>query len=341
MNAKKRFLDGLCMRPVDRPAVACVVTAITISMMEKTGIFWPEAHTDTDKLVRLAEAPWVNHQIESIKLPFDMAVKSEALGAQINWGDRENLPTEKGRTFRLPDELFIPEDFLDLGRIPPILRAISRLRQRFDNEVAIISSIVGPFTLAAKLFGFETFFDWLINAPQNVHKIMEKLTDLAIRYSAAQVEAGADTILVGEASCSGSLISPKTYGEFAAPYHGRLCSTIQAPNILHICGKSSNHAPYLKAINTALSFDENSNIETLRLHLKGKVGLVGYIPTIKVFLQGTPEDVRHSALECLDNGVDILAPGCSLPPHTPTQNITAMIKAASEWQTNKTKQLMQ
>ena len=43
--------------------------------------------------------------------------------------------------------------------------------------------------MGAKLFGFDNFFTWLITDPDFVHPIMDRLTDLAIRYAAAQVEA--------------------------------------------------------------------------------------------------------------------------------------------------------
>ena len=42
MNTKERFLNALTQKPVDRPPVAAVVTGITVPMMEKANIFWPE-----------------------------------------------------------------------------------------------------------------------------------------------------------------------------------------------------------------------------------------------------------------------------------------------------------
>jgi [methyl-Co(III) methanol-specific corrinoid protein]:coenzyme M methyltransferase len=332
MDARTRFLSALRGLPVDRPPVAAVVTGITLPMMEQTGVYWPQAHTNVDQLVGLAEAVWVHHGIESIKLPFDMAVESEILGATLEWGSLDNLPTELGSAYNHPDELAIPDDFLDRGRIPVVLEAITRLRRRYETEVAVISSIVGPFTLGAKLFGFDNFFTWLITDPDYVHIIMEGLTDLSIRYAAAQVDAGADAILIGEASCSGMLISPDTYRDFVLERHARLCPSISVPNILHICGRTARQIPHL--LNTGVtgySFDEGADIEVVRPLLKGKVAMIGYVPTVGTLLDGKPEEVYKAARDCLDRGVDVLAPGCSLPPHTPTANIAAMVQAARDW----------
>ena len=337
MNIKARFLRALNQQPVDRPPVAAVATGITVPLMEKVGIFWPEAHGEPDKLAGLAESIHLYTDIECIKLPFCMTVEVEALGASIDYRTIDTLPTEMGHIFNHPDELVIPEDFFDRGRVPTVLKAVTQLRKRYDNEIPIVTSIVGPFSLAAKLFGFDNFLTWLITDPDWVHQIMAKLTPLALKYASAQVEAGADAIIIGEATCSGDLISPKTYRDFIAPYHAKLCPNIPAPSILHICGKSTGHIPYLAETGaSSYSFDEGVDIHVACEHLKGKVALAGYVPTVKVLLFGTPEQVYASSMECLDNGVDLLTPGCAMAPHTPLENIAAMTQAVRDWAASKT-----
>ncbi|NOZ49606.1 MAG: MtaA/CmuA family methyltransferase [Chloroflexi bacterium] len=332
MNAKTRFLNALHLQPVDRPPAAAVVTGITVGMMEKAAITYPDAHKDVDQLTDLAASIWEYCQIEAIKLPFGMTVEVEVLGLEIDYGTLDTLPTDIYPIWNHPDDLFIPDDFCDRGRVPLVLEAIARLRRRYDNEVAVISSTVGPFALAAKAFGFPHFFPWIITHPQYVHQIMDKMTDLAIRYANKQVEAGADAIVLGEATCSGDLISPHTYRDFILPYHKRLCAAIQGPTILHICGKSSNHLPYIAETGTTCySFDEGVDMAQARKYLKGKVSLAGYVPTVEVLLDGSPELVYQASLECLSNGVDILAPGCSLPQHTSMKNVAAMVQAAKDW----------
>ncbi len=332
MNSKERFMNALTQQPVDRPPVGAVVTAITVPMMEKSGVYWPEAHTEATKLADLAASVWEHAQIESIKLPFCMTIEAEALGASIDYGTVDTLPTDVKFIYNHPDELTIPADFFDRDRVPTVLKAITQLRKRYDTEVAVVASIVGPFVLAAKLFGFDNLFPWLITHPDYIHQIMEKLTDLAIDYAQAQVEAGADAILIGSATCSGDLISPETYQEFVVPYHHRLCAAISAPSILHICGNSAQHIPHIAATGTTgYSFDEGTDIVVGQDHLKGKVATVGHVPTVEVLLQGSPDDVYQASLESLGNGVDILAPGCSLPQHVSFENLAAMVKAGEDW----------
>lgn len=332
MNAKERFFAALNFQPVDRPPVTSIATGITVEMMERSGIFWPEAHHDAHKLAGLAETIWLYTGIECIKLPFCMTIEVEALGARIDFRTMDTLPTEAAHPFAHPDELVILDNFFERGRVTVVLSAIAELHKRYSVDVPVVSSIVGPFSLAAKLFGFSNFLVWLITNPDYVHSVMEKLTPLAVRYANAQIEAGADAITVGEASCSGDLISPHTYRDFIAPYHKILCSEIHAPTILHICGKSTRHTPYIAETGaSAYSFDEGVDIAIAKQYLAGKVAMVGYVPTVKVLLNGTPKDVFQASLDCLEGGVDILNPGCAMAPYTPLENIRAMLRAAQVW----------
>ncbi len=332
MESKERFLNALYRRPVDRIPVAAVATGITVEMMTKRGIFWPAAHRDAAQLAGLAESIHLYTETECIKLPFDMAVEVEALGAPIDYRTLDTLPTETRSICQRPDDLCLPEDFFDRGRVPTVLHAVNTLRRRYDAEIAIVSSIVGPFSMAEKIFGFDNFLTWIIDHPEWVRAAMTTLTPLAIRYAQAQVEAGADAIIIGEAGCSGDLISHKTYRDLIAPYHTELCSAVSAPTILHICGKSTRHTQFIGSTGTtAYNFDEGVDIATAHTHLDGKVALTGSVPTVKVLLNGTPDDVYRSAIECLDRGIHMLTPGCAMAPHTPLENIAAMTHAALDW----------
>src|SRR5258708_39603313 len=111
MNARTRFLNALRGLPVDRPPVAAVVTGITLPMMEQAGVYWPEAHNTVDQLVALAETIWLHHGIESIKLPFDMAVESQGLGATLEWGSLDEPPTGGGGGHNPPRATVVPHAF--------------------------------------------------------------------------------------------------------------------------------------------------------------------------------------------------------------------------------------
>jgi len=336
MNPKDRLLNALRRQPVERTPFAALTTGITVEMQEKRGIHWPQAHRDTAQLAGLAEAIHLYTASECIKLPFCMTVEVEALGAEIDFRTHDTVPTELGPAYTHPDELTIPADFFDRGRVPVVLNAISHLRKKYDNECVVVSSIVGPFSIAEKIFGFGEFLTWTISDPDWVHQAMKKLTPLAIRYAQAQVNAGSEAIIIGEAGCSGDLISAQTYRDFILPYHQELCAALSAPSVMHICGKSTRHTEFIaQSGTTAYNFDEGVDIAVAHKHLDGNTALTGYVPTIKVLLNGTPDQVYASAWGCLENGVDVLTPGCAMAPHTPLENIHAMARAADDWAKRK------
>ena len=101
---------------------------------------------------------------------------------------------------------------------------------------------------------------------------------------------------------------------------------------MHVCGGSTWHVPYILDSGTGgYSFDEGASIDMIRERMGGKAAIIGYVPTVEVLLNGTPDDVYEASIECLAKGADILAPGCSLPQHTSRENVAAMVKAAHDW----------
>jgi len=331
MNSLQRILKALRHEPVDRIPVTGFLTSVNMELMERCGYGWDQAHDDVDKLVELAAAAHNYLGLETLKLPFDMTVEAEALGGAIDPGSDDTLPQLLTHLYNDPEELRFDRDLLSCGRIPVVLKAISKAKSRYDNEAAVVSSIVGPFTLGTRLFGMDNFLIWTLAEPEKTHAAMSRLTQLCIMYACEQAESGCDVVLIGEAASSGDLISSETYRDFIMPCHRELCNALSVPTVVHICGNIDGHLPYIAETGmTAISFDGKTDVsETYRL-LKGKTALVGYVDTMRTLLHGAPEDVYQSAVDCINAGVDLLNAGCAWPAHIPTPNIKAMIKAATD-----------
>ena len=299
--------------------------------MEYCGYSWLQAHYDADKLVELAAAAHNRCGLETLKLPFDMTVEAEALGGRINLGTHDTLPQLITHLYNEPDELSFDRDLLSCGRIPVVLKAIHKAKRLYDGEAAVISSIVGPFTLGTRLFGMDNLLVWSIAEPEKIHAAMARLTQLCMMYAGEQVAAGCDAVLIGEAASSGDLIAAETYRDCIMPYHKELCNALCVPSVVHICGNITGHLPHIAETGmTAISFDGKTDVKEAYRLLKGKTALIGYVDTMQVLLHGKPEDVYRCSVECIQAGVDLLCAGCALPAHVPSANIMAMIKAAIE-----------
>jgi [methyl-Co(III) methanol/glycine betaine-specific corrinoid protein]:coenzyme M methyltransferase len=259
-----------------------------------------------------------------------MTVEAGALGADIDYGTGATLPKIRTAPFGTLEQFLMEDDLLTRGRFPVVLEAIRIARRQYGDTVPVISSMLGPFTIAGCLFGVETLLIWMIEEPEKVQAVMATATRLVSRYIRGQFDAGAHVVQVAEPTASGDLISPAQYLEHVAPHHRELAAGLDRPIITHICGNITRHLPHLASVGfRGVSFDVKTDIHAARSHLKGKAALIGYVPT-GLLRDGSPAEVGAAARECLTEGVDALNAGCAVAPDTPIENIRAMIAAAQE-----------
>ena len=127
---------------------------------------------------------------------------------------------------RVPD----PEE-----AVPFILEAVRLVRDELEPEQALVGFCGGPFTVAGYLVEGRPTRDFvqtkrlMFGAPEVWHALMEKLTEMSIRYLRGKVEAGADAVQLFD-SWIGAL-SLGDYEEFVSPYSRRILDSISAPTI--------------------------------------------------------------------------------------------------------------
>ena len=330
MTARDRIVRALVRETVDRPPVSAFSTAINLTMMDWAGEDFASVNESPERYARLASAPWEVYGIENVKLPFDMTVEPEVLGAEIEFGDAMVLPQVRRHAFDRIEDFAIPRGWQDAGRVPFMRQVYGILRKRYQNEVAICHLCDGPFTLANMMVGFNNLPMWLITEPDNYARALDGATDFCLEYCRMLADEGVDVIQFGEAAASGDMISGEQYAQSVAPYHARLGEEVNVPTVVHICGNITGHFPALaKTGIDGISFDQKADPREAVKHCKGKTSLIGYVP-IPILNEGTPAQVTASARECLDNGMDILMAGCAWPPTVPDANAKALVAAVKE-----------
>jgi MtaA/CmuA family methyltransferase len=328
MNSVERLLRVLTHQTIDRPPVIGVTNSVTLELMGSVGVKFPEAHHNPAQMMRLGAAAHEVCGLESVKVPFDLTVETGALGADIDYGTNETLPRATTPPFETQEDLIFKEDYVKRGRIPVVLEAIRLSRKEYGDRAPVISSLVGPFTLSTLLFGMERLFILMKQEPDRYRAALKTTTHLCMAYAREQFEAGSHIVQIADPSSSRDLISSETYGTFVAPYHKELCSAFDSPTVIHICGNITGHLKHIAETGTSgISFDFKTDIEEAKKGLKGKMALIGYVPT-SLLREGKPEEVHAYSRQCLKAGIDALNAGCAWPLDTPTENITAMVKAA-------------
>ena len=114
---------------------------------------------------------------------------------------------------------------------PYVLEAIRLIRRELEGKQAVIGFSGAPFTLACYLIEGRPSRDYgvakslMYGQPEVWHALMEKLTEMTIRYLVAQTKAGVNVLQLFD-SWVGTL-SPSVYRRFVFPYTQRIFQAIK------------------------------------------------------------------------------------------------------------------
>ncbi len=311
---------------LDRVPALSVTQTGTVELMRISGAFWPEAHFDPEKMARLALSAYEVAGFEAVRIPFGMYAEAETLGCPVNYHEGKNdfTPTVMGPVKDL-GSLSVAEP--SEGRMDTIVEATRILKEKVGAEVPVIVGVVGPLNLGSFVYGADNFMKHLVVKPNNIEKVLDITWQVVAKYCEELSNAGADAIALLEPTAS--LIGTKLFERFALPYLKKIANAVECPLILHVCGKTTSILDLMAESGVkGLSIESSVDMRNAKEIVGKRASLIGNIDPVKVLLNGKPEDVMRESRRIIMEGVDILAPGCGLPPHTPLANMKAMIEAA-------------
>ncbi|WP_455367662.1 uroporphyrinogen decarboxylase family protein [[Eubacterium] cellulosolvens] len=290
------------------------------------------------KRIATAQAVTAKHfQIDAVYVDSDPIIEIEAIGAKVNYYEDEVPAVAKPHIQSLEDivSLKMP-DPQKAGRLPVWLEATRILKRIVGDERAVFTNINGPFQIAAQLRGITDICIDFYQNPQMVTKLLEFTTELAKTFVEAQVEAGTDAIVMGEAMSSPNLISPTQFEQYVLPHIRDIIETEKSvPFFLHICGDSTLIID--KMVKTGARFlevDTPVDLAKIRERYGNKIGIRGNVSTT-LLLNGGPDEVEESCQKSIEaaakGGGFILGSGCELPKNTPHRNLEAMVAAARKY----------
>lgn len=336
MNQKERLLSALGGKPADRAPFICpggMMNMAVTELMDAAESWWPDAHSDPEKMARLTLAASRLGGIENTGVPFCMTVEAEAMGAEVDLGSRGNEPRVTQYSIDRFDEIGRLRSINPgKGRAKVCVDAI-RILKKEAPQTPVIANLTGPISLASSLIDPLIFYKGLITDRQQAHKFMELVTENLIRFGEALAEAGADVICIADPSASGEILGKKAFAEFALPYINILVNYFREehhiPSIVHICGDVRCLGGMLSEIAAeSISVDAMVSIKTLKELAPAKVSM-GNVSTY-LLEKGDVDDITKHGERCLRSGVDILAPACGISPKTPVANIIGLSHATSE-----------
>lgn len=326
MTERERILAAVHRQPTDLPAVGNAVSIATVELMDATGCAFPEAHRDPELMAGLAAAGYEALGYDTIAPIFSVQHEADALGCEVDWGRRDMMPDGTVHPCAVATDVEIR---VDVFRHPAMIvpcDALRILRERFP-DVALVGKVMGPWTLAYHLFGVERFLMMTLDDPDQVRVILDKLAPVTVIYAREQIKAGADVITLAD-HATGDLVSAAMYRDLLWPIHKKFATEIPGPVILHICGDTAEHIPFISRTGLAcFHFESKVPASQARWLAGDRMALMGNLNNPELLLRGHPAEVAEEARACLSAGVEIIGPECAVPLTTPTENLQAIATA--------------
>jgi len=304
---------------------------VTSAGLESEGLVFHEVHHHAGKMARAATSTYMLTGLPSAVVPLDLCVEAEAMGAEINYREKEPLafPIIKNAPFQSSGDIAaVGTEITSRGRIPLVCDAIRISKKDIGNEAVVGAWIPGPFTLMALLVDPAKLFTEMKREPGLVHSSLKRLSDLLSRVGHAYRQAGADFLTVHDMGGSPAFIGPARFEQFVLPALKDLIASLPRPRIVSICGNTNASMPQIAEIGAdAVSVDQTNDLAASRKVLGNETPLLGNIDPVATLSLGSESEVRLAVMKSKEAGVDAVWPGCDLALQSPLANIRAILEA--------------
>ena len=197
-----------------------------------------------------------------------------------------------------------------------------------QGEYSILGWVEGPAAEAADLRDLTPFLIDLLDDEPFACELMDLCTETAIGFARAQLQAGVDTIGIGDAIAS--QVGPDAYEELIQPRQKRLVQAIRTMGgrvKLHICGNITHLLPGIADLGVdVLDVDHMVDLAVVRAAVGPGVALAGNMDPVSMIRNGTPEMIRSAVMKAREDAgwPYLVNAGCEIPSGTPWENLKAL-----------------
>jgi uroporphyrinogen decarboxylase len=336
-----RLLKALKREPTD---------ARPVWMMRQAGRYLPEYRKIREKagdFMALCQNPELACEVTLQPL------RRYALDAAIVFSDILTIPDAmglglyftpgEGPKFENPitkiseiEKLTVPNPEEKLAYVTDTIKLI---KHELNDELPLIGFAGSPWTLATYMIEngssktFSNIKTMMVREPDSLHLLLKKLADSIIVYLQAQIDAGADVIMIFDTW--GGILTPDHYQQFSLQYMRNIVSALkkQVPVILFTKNAGFNLTAMADSGCDGLSVDWSMRLTDARKLTQDKVALQGNLdPAI---LHGNEKQIREAVKAVLDDyGNDpghIFNLGHGITPDIPPESVSIMVDAAHKF----------
>jgi len=320
-------------------------------LMRQAGRYLPEYNATRAKagsFLGLAKSPALATEVTLQPLerfPLDAAIIfsdiltiPDAMGLGLFFAEGEGPRFERPlRDEQAINALAVP----DLSLLRYVFDALRETRKALSDRVPLIGFSGSPFTLACYMIEGSGSDDWRTvkalrhTRPELLHRILEVNADAVAAYLNAQIDAGAQVVMVFDTW--GGTLAHADYETFSLAYSRKvLASVTRAPRILFTKGGN----PWLDAMMSsgadANGLDWTADARAARSIAAGRVALQGNLAPAALF--APPESVRDATRRVLDEFGSapghIFNLGHGILPKTPVESVAALVDEVRAYSRN-------
>jgi MtaA/CmuA family methyltransferase len=208
------------------------------------------------------------------------------------------------------------------------LQGVETMHREGGGRFSVMGWIEGPAAEAANLRGVTNFLMDLMMDPDYAGELMDLCVAAGIAFAQAQIEAGADTIGIGDAIAS--QVSPDMYGEYIFPREKALVDAIHVAGgwaRLHICGDTTHLLPWFAQLGCdIIDLDWQVDLTLARRILGPDQVIVTNLDPVREVMDAKPKAIGkrlQQLYEKVGNRLMVGA-GCEIPQDTPPANLKAL-----------------
>ncbi len=320
----------------EKPDRCNTIPLITSHAATVKGMKLRDYYTNGENMARAQIAAIEKYGHDAISIFSEVGIIAEAMGTEFEYPEND-LPIQRVPALEKQDieEIKIPVPTSD-ARLPVYLEAIEYAYDAVGDRIPILAYIPAPFTTGMMLSDPNRFLIQTIKEPAQVEAIMERSLSAAIELCYHVIDTGGLPILV-DPLASSSVVSPKTYRQYALPYERRLVDFLHRYDldvILHICGDTTPILDLLAETHADLISIDRVRLADTMEKLSRKIRVIGNYDT-SLLAFSSPDVIAREVKEMVKFSMNapkgyIAATGCEVPINAPFENVEAFTNAAKE-----------
>lgn len=265
----------------------------------------------------------------------DLTVEAEAFGCKITFPEND-MPHIAGTLVDASNIEMLNVPSLSAGRVPEYLKA-NRLAVEMITDKAVFAGVIGPFSLAGRLFGMSEIMTSCYLEPEAIELLLEKCTRFLLSYCLELKKTGCTGIIIAEPAAG--LLSNDDCIQFSSRYIQQIIEAVQDDQfmiVLHNCG-NRGHCTDAMLYTGAKAYHFGNAVDMVQTleQCPDNLLVMGNIDPVSVLQMMSPSEVEKHVSILLEKTARfpnfVLSTGCDVPPNIPAANIRAFYNALEKF----------